>query len=472
MRCSDVFRFSMPPDCEWRLCVLFAVTGLALTAGLALFYMRHPLKQLISAMPLKKRLEEFMASQDTTKTGHVWRRRLIPLVGVLLLSAVLLIPWNASVGNYGTLIAIPQREAIIRAPADGTLIQLNVQPGALVAGDNVVGRMADLRLDEQLAQSEAELARTTAEQNRLLGELRGTEELAARAEAQWNQRQREFSEADAELRQIGVRLPPSLGALQAEIDSRRTRVQEAVIRQQRATKLFAEGLVARSELDAASAGASALSMEWTEARERLEAALIEHRRHRDRSATEMDVARRDLGAQRVLMDKLKTELESTHGLIRVLEQRRDILQRKRAQFDLVTPRPGTIFGDDLPSAVGRYFSQGAEILRVADTSELLLRIQVPEREMGDVCVGCRVRLKTRSFPDRAFYGVVSNIGGQSEKDQYGQAAYRVELTIENSNGLLRPGMTAFARIDFGRQTIGRIALHKIKQALRPELWLL
>jgi hypothetical protein len=54
----------------------------------------------------------------------------------------------------------------------------------------------------------------------------------------------------------------------------------------------------------------------------------------------------------------------------------------------------------------------------------------------------------------------------------GRAAYRVELTIENPNGLLRPGMTAFARIDFGRQTIGRIAIHKIKQALRPELWML
>jgi multidrug efflux pump subunit AcrA (membrane-fusion protein) len=226
--------------------------------------MRQPLKQWLSSLPLKKRLEESMASQDTTKTGRVWRRRLIPLAGVLLRGAVLLIPWNASVGNYGTLVAIPQRETIIRAPADGTLIQLNVQPGALVAGNNVVGRMSSLQLDEQLAQAEAELARANADRNRLLGELRTTEELTARAEAQWRQRQQEFSEAEAEaeaeLRHIGVRLPPSLAALQAEIDSRRTRVQEAVLRQQRASKLFAEGRVARSELDAASAGASALFM--------------------------------------------------------------------------------------------------------------------------------------------------------------------------------------------------------------------
>ena len=60
----------------------------------------------------------------------------------------------------------------------------------------------------------------------------------------------------------------------------------------------------------------------------------------------------------------------------------------------------------------------------------------------------------------------------AESDPQGQTAYRVELTIENGEGMLRPGMTAFARIDFDRQMIGRILLHKLRQALRPELWML
>ena len=81
--------------------------------------------------------------------------------------------------------------------------------------------------------------------------------------------------------------------------------------------------------------------------------------------------------------------------------------------------------------------------RVGDTSELLLRLKVPESE----------------------------IGGESERDENNQAVYRVEVTIEKVDVLLRPGMTAFARIDFGRQMIGAILAHKIKRALRPELWL-
>ncbi|MGH9940343.1 MAG: hypothetical protein ACREAM_29220 [Blastocatellia bacterium] len=52
------------------------------------------------------------------------------------------------------------------------------------------------------------------------------------------------------------------------------------------------------------------------------------------------------------------------------------------------------------------------------------------------------------------------------------AGERVELVIENTDDLLRPGMTAFARIDFGRRMIGAILLRKLKQALRPELWMI
>ncbi len=33
-------------------------------------------------------------------------------------------------------------------------------------------------------------------------------------------------------------------------------------------------------------------------------------------------------------------------------------------------------------------------------------------------------------------------------------------------------MTVFARIDFSRRTIAWLIGHKLKQALRPELWML
>jgi HlyD family secretion protein len=149
-----------------------------------------------------------------------------------------------------------------------------------------------------------------------------------------------------------------------------------------------------------------------------------------------------------------------------------VLERKRAQFAIAAPITGAVFGDDLPRMLGQYVAKGSEICRVADVRQLLVRANVGEEALADVRVGQDVRVKTRAFPDRVFRGKVSRIGGDSETDPNGHRSYRVELTIDNSEGLLRPGMTVFSRTDFGREPIGWLLAHKLRQALRPELWML
>jgi multidrug efflux pump subunit AcrA (membrane-fusion protein) len=428
------------------------------------------------------------------------RRRLVPLTIAVALVAVLFLPWKASVGAYGSLVAIPELEAIIRAPESATLIELAVKPGDSATSGAKVGRMGDLELEEQLVEAQAELARANADYDRLLGELRAHGESVARTELLLRQRRSDYDEINSEQRQIEERrraepkaakyllasamqvgasapltaaqYPAALAVLQSDADLRSARLEEARLRLDRASKLHAQGVMARSELDAAETQASTLAIEVAAARDRLEAALIEHRRKRTSVATDMQVARSEVSAAALQAEKLSGELRSMRNVIRTLEDRRDLLLRKRAQFELITPRAGAVFGEDLPRSVGQHFQKGAEILRVADTRQMLVRIQVSEREIGDVRVKHPVRLKVRAYPDHTFIGTVSKIGAESEVDQNQQATYRVELMIENAEGLLRPGMTAYARIEFDRQSVGRILLHKIKQALRPELWLL
>jgi putative peptide zinc metalloprotease protein len=509
----------------------FHLLGLLLTAMVAFLFVRRPLKRLgAAAISMITRIpgtqpdqasNQVVAHPEAKATGETtgekktegsesrprWRRRLVPLTLLLLVVVALLMPWDASVGSYGTLIAIPGQETIIRAPESATLIELRAQPGEQVAAGAVIGRLGNLELDEQLVEVQAELARANTDYDRLLGELHTRSESAARAELQLRQRQHDFNEINTEQQQIRERqraeanlettkgliastkptpppaangqagkvaapYPAAIAVLQSDVDLRRARLEEANLQLERARKLYAQGIMPRSELDAAETRTSTLTIELAAARERLDAALIEHRRKHTSTATDMNMARSDVGAERLQIEKLGSELRAMRTLIGTLESRRDVLERKHQQFELIIPRAGTVFGEELPRMVGQYFQKGAEICRVADTRQLLVRIQVPEREIGDVRVGHPVRLKARSFPDRVFRGRVSKIGGESEQDQYQQATYRVELTIENSDGLLRPGMTAFARIDFGRQMIGRILLHKIKQALRPELWML
>ena len=470
-----------------------------------------------------KRMEANMASHDQTTqipssgdSGEInagqkpsRRRRLVPLTIALFIALILCLPWNASVGAYGALTPVPAQEVIIRAPESATLTELRVRPGDLTAAGAVIGRMSDIELEEQLAQAQVEIDRANADRDRLLGELRAREESIARAEVNLRRRQMDHDESDSERRQIAEReraepsalkyltasvvgaAPPAVGsaggrfqgapaaaypaaiaALQSEADLRQARLSEAALHLDRTRRLYAEGIAPRSELEKAETSASTLAIEGAAARQRLEAFLIEHRRRHARLAIEMQLARSDVVAERLQDVKLNDEVRAVSALISTLSDRCDLLRRRLAQFELVTPRPGAVFGEDLPRMVGQYFAKGAEICRVADTRQLLARIRVSEREIGDVRVGYPVRLKVGAYPDHIFRGRVAKISGESETDQHNQAVYRVELVIENTDDLLRPGMTAFARIDFGRRMIGVILLHKLRQALRPELWMI
>ncbi len=486
----------------------FYLLGLVLTFGLALLFLRRPIKQLLDAIAtICKTKERKMADNNQTQVANketsppFWRRRLVPLALALVAILLLLLPWTASVGNYGTLVALPGQEAIIHAPESATLAALRVQPGDQVAAGAIIGQLGNFDLDEQIVQAQAELARAQADYDRLRGEQRTQQEAMARTEWQLRQRQHDYHEIQTEQEQIKARqqtqpaaeslkilavsatphwtaekaraaYPPALAALQAEVDLRRAQLEEAQTQRTRARQLAAQGITPRSELDLIETRARTLALEMEAARERLDAALIDHQRKHTNTATEMNLARSDRDAATAQTERLAGELRAARTLITTLEQRRDLLQRKHAQFALTTPRSGAIFGAELPRMTGRFFQKGEEICRVADTRQLLLRIQVPEREIGDVRVGHPVRMKVRSFPDRRFSGVVSKIGGESELDENQQATYRVELTIENQDGALRPGMTAFARIEFSHQMIGLILWHKIKQVLRPELWIL
>jgi multidrug resistance efflux pump len=332
--------------------------------------------------------------------------------------------------------------------------------------------------------------------DRLSGEFRVQHETAATAEFQLAQRRRELTEVASEERQIRAGLgagssgfvlvastgaatprltaglPAALAAIAADADRLQVRTAEAGLQLARARALFERRLLARRDLEAAEAASAALTADLEAARHRLAAALVEHRRKRDSAETAVEVADGNLAAGRAQAASLDLQIAASARLRASLEERLHLLEQKRAQLALIAPLNGTVYGEDLPRALGQYFLKGAEICRIADTHELLVQVQMAEQSLGDVSLGQSVRVKARAFPNLVFHGQVSKIGGASEMDGNGQRSYRVELTIQNPDGLLRPGMTVFTRIAFGRHMVAWLAAHKLKQALRPEMWML
>lgn len=452
------------------------------------------------AIPPVKKTARFWFGKENrmeAKEGVRPWRRFVPAGIVVLILAALLMPWRASVGSYGALVAIPDRESVIRAPENASLVVLSVQPGQQVAAGASIAQMANLDMDERIAALRTDLARVEAGAAKLAGEHLVQQEAALTARWQLEQRRREFKDVDDEERQIRQRLPtpgrplsglrttlaqfaapaasplpPALAALEAETERLHAEWTEADHRRERTRALASQGILARSELDSVEWRAASLSSRLVAARDRLNAAFIEHQRRRVKAQSEANVAATNVSAAEAQSAGLGRQIDATRTLRESLLATLSVLEQKRSQFIIPSPRAGTLFGEDLPGMLGKYFAKGAEICRVADIREVLVRIQVGEESLSDIRMGQNVRVKARSFPDRVFRGTVSKIGGEGEIGENGQRTYRLEFTIQNEEGLLKPGMTVFARADFGRRPVIWLLAHKLKQALRPEMWML
>ena len=74
-----------------------------------------------------------------------------------------------------------------------------------------------------------------------------------------------------------------------------------------------------------------------------------------------------------------------------------------------------------------------------------LQVDVDEADVGKVTVGQSASFDVDAFPDRKFPATIRDVRFASETIQ-GVVTYKAVLNIDNSELLLRPGMTATAEI--------------------------
>jgi putative peptide zinc metalloprotease protein len=408
------------------------------------------------------------------KRAKRWRPRLVKVTLVLILLVVLAAPWEASTGSDCTLMLPPGREVAVRANTDAVLAEVYIQPGDVVAEGAKIARLTNPEIEDRLTQLNAEIARLDTNTSRIEEELRMRSESLLSASFRQQQRQRLASELKEELKQIAggaSQLPPAFAALESEVELKQIELEYNRREVERYKKLYEQGLIGSQQYDAAVNAARLSEKELQRAKARLEAAFIEHRRLTNSTETDSLVAQAEARAARSNFEALIAELHATRQQIESLRQRRDILQREYQGMNITAPGAGVVLGEDLRKMIGRRYSRGEEICRIGELEKFLLKIDVSEREIAEVRLEAPVRFKLKTVPGRTFTGRVSKINAEPITNQYGQRFYPVEVTVENSEGLLRPGMTGFARISFGRQAIGLILAEKLWQALRPELWL-
>lgn len=80
-----------------------------------------------------------------------------------------------------------------------------------------------------------------------------------------------------------------------------------------------------------------------------------------------------------------------------------------------------------------------------DLTKMKLIIDVDEADIGSVRVGQKAQFRVDAYPDRTFESAVKEVRS-TPKTSNGVVTYQTVLTVDNSERLLQPGMTATAEI--------------------------
>ena len=203
---------------------------------------------------------------------------------------------------------------------------------------------------------------------------------------------------------------------------------------------------------------------------------------RSREAT-LELRKRNVetlkGSENAQRKQLVTELENTHTRLQELEQTTEEAkeltrhakasaaasllqaesqlksQQERLEWTTVkAPMSGTIThliveeGEIITSGRSA-FSRGEAIMRIADLSQMIVRTQINQVEIGKIAVGQRAEISVDSYPDRVFEGRVSEMSPSAtqQRGQQGQnpnavITFEVDVEVVGSPPELLPGMSA------------------------------
>ncbi len=121
---------------------------------------------------------------------------------------------------------------------------------------------------------------------------------------------------------------------------------------------------------------------------------------------------------------------------------------------IFSPMEGTI--SQLISELGERvsgsgFTQGTQIMTVADLSMMEARVDVGENDVVNISIGDTARITIDAYPDKKFSGVVYEIANTAKTKGLGQqdevTNFEVKIRVTNKDVPLRPGMSMTADIE-------------------------
>ena len=166
----------------------------------------------------------------------------------------------------------------------------------------------------------------------------------------------------------------------------------------------------------------------------------------------LEQARQQVAAQRLIdsAEVRSLQLKIKQAEIEVNKSLSDL-----AKLRLIAPANGLVIykeiwkgGETGKIKVGDTPWRGQALIELPDLSVMLVETAVSEVDISKVKVGQEVEVRLDAYPEPTFHGEVIDIAALASTDEGVSEAkvFKINVRIKESNPLLKPGMTASARI--------------------------
>lgn len=205
------------------------------------------------------------------------------------------------------------------------------------------------------------------------------------------------------------------------------------------TKLEAQLDVMRAALDAAIARVAMARATLDEAKSRFDSTVDLQQRGVD--------TRQALISQRAAFNRAQAELQSARADQSLAEANLNLQQAELEKACICAPIRGVVLDRavDAGQIVASALSAPILFTLAEDLTQMELHVDIDEADIGQVSVGDAATFTVDAYDEKLFPAEISEIRFAPETID-GVVTYKAVLTIDNTDMLLRPGMTATADI--------------------------
>jgi putative peptide zinc metalloprotease protein len=349
------------------------------------------------------------------KLGESKKRSRFVLLWVALALAVFFFPWQLRIASDLQVLSLGRET--VRAPSSGRIRVIHVREGQEVEKGGLILEYdaTELELSREKKIAEIEQART---QLPLL-----------------------VKENPTFVEEIRVKQRELDTALQVE-----ARAEQDF---KRAEDAWTSGIIPKQNFDHA------------------QSALLEAQTRRKQAEAELQRAKSQTRANLFEEDLMSPEVQQNR--IKSLEAELKQIDDQLARTKIYASVSGTLTTYRFQERVGDYLEEGSDICEIVNTDQLVLEMPVPEKDMDVVEVKKPVKFRVQGYPFRSFTAQVDEIAPVATSDGKSSTVL-VRAYVENSEKILKPGMTGVAKIYCGMSFVGNIFTRDLVRFIRLYFW--